>query len=323
MTANALSIHELIQTIVDSDFAVPEGIDPEGLIPDLTGLLGSPDQITRERALDVLGTWGARGRFGDETLRTLGDRMAEDLGHGLGEEGTDTVFLRSYAALVLCTPIGVDQMFTAGLVEGRGPFLDPERVGGWLTRALETLQGERDLRSFIDGKGWADAIPHRGDVLHQFARSPHTDADGQERILRAIADRLTSTTDKVFVHDDGGRLMRAAYCVLLRGELPLETLTAWIDGFGRTPDGRGWFWGDLFSLEFCDHAMVNARANVRGALHDLYFYLKHGLRRWHSEEDAKNAYYAFYDQPVRYRDELLDAVDRVLRKLHAGNYSQT
>ena len=32
--------------------------------------------------------------------------------------------------------------------------------------------------------------------------------------------------------------MRAVYSVLLRDELPLETLTSWIEGFAQTEDAR-------------------------------------------------------------------------------------
>jgi uncharacterized protein DUF2785 len=158
------------------------------------------------------------------------------------------------------------------------------------------------------------------DVLHQFARCPHTDTDLLERILYAISERLSSPVDTVLVQDEGGRLMRAAYMVLLRGELPLETLTSWIRSFSMTPDGKEWGWGGIFDLDFCDQQAVNARANVGEALRSLYFYLKLGLRRWHGDEDAKNAYYAFYDRPIPHRAELLDAVDAVLRRIYSGLY---
>jgi len=209
-------------------------------------------------------------------------------------------------------------MYDAGLVEGRRPFLSAKHVNAWRACAIESLLGEKDVRSFVEGKGWADAVSHMGDVLHQFARSPHTGKEGLEQILRAIADRLKRPSDAVFVHNEGGRLMRASYMVLLRGELSLERLTAWIDSFSLTEDGRSWGWDGIYNLGFCDHEAVNARANVSDALHSLYFLLQLGLRRWHSDEDAENAYYSFYDRPVPHRDQLIEAVVCVLRKLNEG-----
>ena len=114
--------------------------------------------------------------------------------------------------------------------------------------------------------------------------------------------------------------MRVVYHVLLRGELHLNTLADWIGSFSLTPDGKTWGWGGIFELEYCDHRAVNARLNVGEALRSLYFFLTLGLRRWHSDEDAKNAYYAFFDRPIKYRDELLEAVDSVLRQVYGGLY---
>lgn len=315
--------NEQLQRIADENYAVPAGTDPEAMIPELVELLGAPDQIARERSLEILGSWGSAGHFSDETLRDLGTQMVDGLSYKLGEVERDSVFRRSYSALVLCTPVGVDQYFDAGLVEGRARFLCSEQVQEWCARALDALRGEADLRGYVDGKGWAHSVAHMSDALCQFARSPHSRASELEQILVAIADRLTCPSDSVFVQDEGGRLMRAVYHVLLREELPLNKLTDWIEGFSLTPDSKTWGWGGIYELEYCDHRAVNARLNVGEALRSLYFFLKHGLRRWHSEEDAKNAYYAFFNRPIQYRDELSEAVDTVLRKrLYSGLYPQ-
>ena len=320
MKADAFDIRTFVREAAENDYAVPEGLDPKALIPELANLLGSPDQIDRERSYETFEVWSVRGHFSDETLCALGDRLAENLKHGLGETETDSVFVRSYAALSLCGPIAADELWADGALEGREAFLSPERLRSWLSSATESLQAENDLRSFVDDKGWADAISHRGDLLQQFARNPHTDAKDLEQILHAVADRLNRTSSTVFVHDEGGRLMRAVYSVLLRDELPLETLVTWIEGFAQTADGRDWSFGSLFSLEFCDHPSVNVRANVREALRDLYFTLQFGPRHGQSEDDAFKRYFAFHDRPVPHREELLAVLDRVLRKLYAGLY---
>ncbi|MFC2106138.1 DUF2785 domain-containing protein [Candidatus Bipolaricaulota bacterium] len=311
---------EQVQKIADSDYKVPEGIDPEALIPELIELLGSTDQMTRERSFEILDVWGEAGRFSDEALRSLGQQMADNLACGLGDVESDSVFLRAYSALVLCTPVCVDQLFAAGLVDGRAPFLSPEQVRNWCDRAVESLRGENDLRGFIAGKGWADAVSHMGDTLCQLARSPHTRVSELEQILEAIADRLTRPTDTVFVMDEGSRLMKAVYHVLLRGELPLDTLKEWIKGFSLTSDGKTWGWKGIYSLEFCDYRAVNARLNVCEALRSLYFLLKLGMRRRHSLEQAKNEYYAFYERPIRYRDELMEAIVSVQRSMYDWLY---
>ena len=318
MPKNTSDIHVLMEQIVESDHAVPEGVDPEALIPQLEDLLGVEDQLARERSYEILEEWAVHGHFPDDTLIALGDRMASNLTKGLGEEGTDSVFLRSFSALVLCGPICADELFGAGLGGSRTAFLSSERVDAWRGAAVESLLGEKDLRAFVDGKGWAHAAAHVGDALHQFARSPHTDAAGLEQILDAISGRLRTPSDCVFVHNEGGRLMRAAYCALLRRELPTERVLSWIEGFGTTADGRTWQWNGIYNLEFCDHRAVNAKANVCDALYTLYFYLKLGLRRGQAIDEASRVYFAFYDRPVPDREVLLEALVPVLQRLNHG-----
>lgn len=322
MKADAFDIRTFVRQTAENDYAVPEGLDPKELIPELAKLLGSPDQMDRERSYEILEVWSVRGHFSDETLCALGDRLAENLKLELGETETDSVFDRSYAALSLCGPIAADELWADDALEGRDAYLSAERRKSWLRCATENLQGENDLRDFIDGKGWAHAISHMGDLLQQFARNPHTDADDLEQILHAVADRLHRTSSKVLVHDEGGQLMRAVYSALLRDVLPLETWIAWIEGFAKTADGREWGFGSLFNLEECDHPTVIVRANVREALRDLYFYLKFGPRHGQSDEEAYQRYFAFHERPVPHRKELLEALERVLRTLYAGLYPQ-
>jgi hypothetical protein len=322
MKADAFDIRTFVREAAENDYAVPEELDPKELIPELANLLGAPDQMDRERSYEIIEMWSIRGHFSDETLCTLGDRLAENLGHGLGESETDSVFARSYAALSLCGPVAADELWADGALAGRGAYISHERLRSWLRCAIESLQGENDLRSFIDGKGWADAISHMGDLLQQFARNPHTDVQDLELILNAVADCLNRTSSKVFVHDEGGRLMRAVYSALLRDVLPLETVTSWIERFAQTDDGREWGFGSLFTLESCDHPAVNVRANVREALRDLYFTLKFGPRRGQSEDEIIQRYFAYHDRPVPHCQEVLEALERVLRKLYGGLYPQ-
>ena len=306
---------QALQAIVDNGFAVPDGRRAEDLLPALMEHLGSTDPILRERSMDVLDAWGGDGRLSDDTLIDLGTRMSADLSRGLGKEESDSVFRRSYAALILTIPLAADALFDAGTVAGRTGYLAPEIVRPWLDGALSSLRAERDLRGFVDHKGWAHAVAHMADALCQFARSPHVGLSQQQAILDAVADRLTTPVDSVFVQDEGGRLMRVVYHLLLRGELPLDAYVAWLDGLRTTPDGRTWGWGGLFDLESCDHRAVNARLNVCEALQVLHLFLMVGPRRWHHED---NGYYAFYDRPIAQREALRERVVETLRALYSG-----
>ena len=107
--------------------------------------------------------------------------MAAGLGVGLGERDTDSVFRRSFSALILGECIGRDN--DRPLVAGGKVLEWGDRVATWLLR-------ERDLRGFVPGKGWAHAVAHGADALGTLARSPHVGTAELTVILDVIADRL-------------------------------------------------------------------------------------------------------------------------------------
>src|SRR3954447_23682646 len=75
------------------------------LTAELTTMLGAADPYLRDEiAYPTLATWVSEGVY-DELLVGLGDGMTAGLVVGIGEEGTDTVFRRSFSALVLATCI--------------------------------------------------------------------------------------------------------------------------------------------------------------------------------------------------------------------------
>ena len=317
---NEYEDRERLQAIADSDFTVPEGMNPSEMIPTLIEALGSLDQKDRDLGSEILEMWSVLGHFSDDDLRKLGDQLADSLGHGIGEDTSDSVFTRSYSSLALCGTLATEELFVGGFVANRSSFLTPDQVRRWLYQALASFGEEVDLRVLVDGKGCADAVSHMGDLLHVFARNPHVGVEELEQILRAVANRLQRSSSEVFLFDEGYRLMRAACSVMLRNELPLETLASWIKSFAKTADGREWGFGSLYSYEHCDVPALVIRVNVREALRNLQILLQYGMRRQQSELDVENAYNAYYDRPVQNQQELLASVDHVLRILYKGVY---
>ena len=89
------------ERVVTAGHEVPTDRSLGDLTAELVSMLGSPDPEQRDRiAYATLATWIGRGVY-DELLVGLGDGMAAGLENGLGENGTDTVFRRSFSVLAL------------------------------------------------------------------------------------------------------------------------------------------------------------------------------------------------------------------------------
>lgn len=222
------------RSVAETDFGVPEDRPLDDLTAELTRMLGSTDPVVRDgTAYPALATWTERGVY-DDLLAGLGDGMASGLAVGLGENGTDTVFRRSFSVLILGECLARDNV--ASLLPG-GKILEwGDRVATWFLR-------EKDLRGFVPGKGWAHAVAHGADALAALAESPHLHTNELTVLLDVIADRLALPAEAVFGAGEPDRMAYATMAVLRRNLVPLRVLEPWIARLAATasqkadPDG--------------------------------------------------------------------------------------
>lgn len=207
------------QQVHAADFRVPDDRPLADLTVELTELLGHPDPRLRdELALPVLTTWVERGVY-DDLLPGLGDGIAVGLMTGLGQRGTDTVFRRSFSALVLGEIIARDSA---------RPQLPPGKVLEWGDRLATWFLAERDQRAWVPQQGWAHAIAHGADALAHLARSPHCGAGELLVVLDVIAERVTARVDEVWTSGEPDRLAHATLQVLRRGLVPPDLVEPWL-----------------------------------------------------------------------------------------------
>jgi hypothetical protein len=219
--------------VAEEDFTVPTDRPLDDLTAELTRMLGSTDPDVRDgTAYPALATWTERGVY-DDLLSGLGDGMAAGLAIGLGEDGTDSVFRRSFSVLVLGECLARDN--ATALLPGAKILDWGDRVATWYLR-------ERDLRGFVPGKGWAHTVAHGADALGALAASPHLYTNELTVLLDVLADRLAMTTDVVLTAGEPDRMAYATMAILRRNLVPLRVIEPWIarvvdTATHRSPDG--------------------------------------------------------------------------------------
>ncbi|MFL5800521.1 MAG: DUF2785 domain-containing protein [Roseiflexaceae bacterium] len=292
------------QAILDADGAVPEGYAVAELTPELLALLGSTDPFLRDEvAMEVLAAWIVRDNlYTPDELRSIGDTLAHNLTVGLGEQGSDSVFLRAFSALVLDKVIEADNWWT---------LLSPEDIRRWMEQALAYVAVERDLRGYVPGKGWAHALAHTADVLWVLAQSRHMGAADLERILVAIADKVNAPTEYPYLAMEDERLANAVWAGLRRDLLGLPFLSTWLSRLARP------FQETPRSEVVIDAHKTNAFHNTRLLLHSLYFQLVLGVRPppWYTDM-------SFFMGAPALRDDLLPLVVGTLRAIDPGFYAK-
>ncbi len=207
--------------VVAEGHQVPGDLPLADLTAELVSMLGDPDPRQRDEiALPTLATWISAGVY-DELLQGLGDGLAAGLTVGLGDEHTDSVFRRSFSALVLAQCIERDAQ-----LPGRG--VPHDTVLRWGDQVATWLLRERDLRGFVPSRGWAHAVAHAADALGALAAHPHLGRLELTVLLDVVADRLLLPTRTRFAHGEDDRLARCTTAILRRDVLPLEVLEPWV-----------------------------------------------------------------------------------------------
>jgi hypothetical protein len=217
------------EQVVADGLKVPQERSLVEMTEDLTRMLGDPDPDVRDGiAFPTMATWIDEGVY-DDLLVGLGDGMCHGLDIGLGETESDTVFRRSFSALILTECI--DRTTKAALGGPNVVLRWGDKIMGWYSR-------ERDLRGFVAGKGWAHAVAHGADAIGTLAESPHMANAELTVLLDVIADRLTLPVDAPFAHGEPDRMAAATMCVLRRNVVPLSLLEPWVTRLASAATAR-------------------------------------------------------------------------------------
>jgi hypothetical protein len=207
------------QAVHASGMTLPTDRPLPDLTAELTRMLGSTDPVERDEiAYPILATWIGEGVY-DDLLSGLGDGMATGLTQGLGESGTDSVFRRSFSALVLAECIARDNACT---------ILPPVQILDWGDRVAGWLVRERDVRGFVPGKGWAHALAHGADAIGVLAESPHFGLNELTVLLDVLGDVIVEPRPAPLFSQERDRLARATMTVLRRRLVPLRIIEPWL-----------------------------------------------------------------------------------------------
>lgn len=212
---------EYWDAIAEDGYRVPDDEDPYELLVDLYRNLGSVDSTLRDDyGYGITVEWIYRQELlSDEQNVALVERLLDNLKVEIGEQGTDSVLLRSFSALNL-------SLFAA--IDLKSPFLDQAQFEALLSGTLEYLANERDLRGRDDTRGWIHSAAHTADALKFLVRNPRLTPEGQDRILQGVANKLAHA-GIVFTYGEDERLSQVVIAAIARSDWDIERLYDLID----------------------------------------------------------------------------------------------
>lgn len=210
--------------IIENDYKIDDSADLDKLTAEVIGFLKSPDPELRDTiAYNIFARWIITHQYySTGQLIRLCERLIPMLSSELGNYDDDTVFGRSYAALVLSL---------LAYEEDRSSFMSDSLAHSLLDESRNYLIVERDTRAFIKDKGWANACSHTADLLKFMVRSPIMQSSDARRVMDSIAEKVVMRTNHIFHHDEDERLAQVVLAIMDLSLLTTYELEDWLQHF--------------------------------------------------------------------------------------------
>ena len=247
------------EQIIGLNFQLPAGYMLESALPHLFNNLGSSDASARSDALSVFDHWISNSYFSTDHNNVLIEKTLEGMRYKLGNSGDDSVFVRSYFALLLL------ELLHNNLKKA---IFDGTKLELIYTAVTDAFLREQDYRTVIADKGWAYAVPHIGDNFLKLSQTKGLE-HYHERTLETIGTKLRSTGTHIFRFFEDERLAYVVADVLKQGIVTVEFFESWTEGLTTLPGVKATY-RTIVELPDDQHA---AYCNVRGFLRSLYLQL--------------------------------------------------
>jgi len=245
------ALKERLSCIAQNNYHVLDETEVWPLAVQMMHSLGSIDPELRDILIcSTLSEW-AKLYFDAQQLGILLNTVLDDehLFHGLGEQETDSVFMRSFSSLAVAAFVAQHRVH---------PFLTAQAVEETHRKMLSCLSRERDLRGHVAGKGWAHAVAHAADALDELALCPELGEESLLDMLRVIRETVVGAS-VVFVDEEDERLVTAILSAIQRQVLAKADVTQWISGFVS------------FELPPTYQEWLRKKTNIKHFMRSLYF----------------------------------------------------
>ena len=288
-----------INWIFENEFKIHPEFPLEEQLDQFLLYLGSPDSLIREKSLSILGTWTEKDLLTDEQLIDMAEKTSESILIGLGEKNTDSVFLRSFSALILANIIDLDEAFAQQIIEDRKPFLTEALIEKYLDASLKYYREEKDIRGYVEEKEWAHSIAHGADLFRKLAKHRLLGKEELLRILEVFKMKIIEPQDDTYKAREELRITVAVYTLFLRRLLNTEEIIEWFSGFEGFITEKVWY--ELVK----EPNKLNALLNLQMFLKDMYLMVKHGISNK-----------GYFDQPI-YQDNQLENKNEICKAVES------
>lgn len=254
MYDNNILLKEKLLEIKKNDYAVPNDVPAFDLVLSMMKNIGSTDPELRDLLIDrIIGNWTNRGVLTNEQLIDLLKISMDDnhLFYKLGLKEDDSVFKRSFCALNVSAILYAHR---------KNNFLSDNTVKHVKEKLIQYYSQEKDLRAYVDGKGWADSASHGADALDDLAQCSCISHDDLLEILNVIKRKIC-INNYTYIDFEDERITNVVISTINTKLLNHCEIIEWIKDF-RNFEKTG-----QYQIDF------HIQMNIRNFLRSLYFRL--------------------------------------------------
>lgn len=256
-----MEIKETLQTFSSMTLSERQAFfnkEGEWLLKEMVAHIGSTDGELRDHLIYRLFIDLLSDNFlSAQQLQGLFDTATSEdfLYANIGEQMTDSVFTRSFSALLVAGILAKDSELL---------ILNDTSLQSFFKKIGRYLLLENDTRGFVEGKGWAHSVAHGADLAAMTIKHPKFDLQHAPSILHAL--KLVTWKDVVFINDEEERLVNIIEALLARNYSE-EALSEWVEQVF-----------DKFEMHLVtqgyNQSFFSGRTCTLNAMKTLYFSLK-------------------------------------------------
>ncbi len=184
-----------------------------------------------------------------EILATILDE--KHLFFNIGHDEDDTVFTRTFSVLLIDVLLWRHR---------NNPYLDMDQFTKTKVSLIKYYNEEKDLRGYLDNKGWAHGAAHGADAICELAQSKDNDETVLMDILKAL-QRVLCNGKYFLSNEEDERMTRVIFKVVMEDLLPKQIICDWIESLPN-----------FISLEY-SREQYTSRVNIKNFIRCIYFSL--------------------------------------------------
>lgn len=254
MTYEENMLKEKLKRIKDNNY-LPEG-DKIYFTLGLEMLenIGSLDPELRDELIyEILSNWISNNRFTFKELKKLLNISLDSshLFYRLYDKEEDAVFKRTFSVLVIALIINKHR---------KENFLSEEVLYEAKDKLIKYMLNERDMRGYVEVKGWAHSAAHTADALDELVQCDCFNKADLIDILNSIKAKVCIGC-YVYIDEESERMVTVVENAFKRKILSNSEIVQWLQEFIIKNPRNSYM--DNFHL----------KVNIKGFLRSLYFRL--------------------------------------------------